>query len=98
MKNRKHTVRGMSRVGALVFLLVFAVTVAGLMTALAQKQKNSKYASADRCKSCHDAPRKGNQWGKWKEDPHSKAYQTLGSEKAKEVGTTPPAAAAGKLT
>jgi Cytochrome c554 and c-prime len=51
----------------------------------AESQKESKYISADKCKSCHDSDRKGNQWAKWQEKKHSKAYETLSGEKAMEV-------------
>jgi len=48
-------------------------------------QKDSKYISATKCESCHNAEHKGDQWGKWKEVKHSSAYETLDSSTAERV-------------
>ena len=63
---------------ASVFTLVFILTA----TAGAA---DHKYTGSDKCKVCHMAAKKGNQYGKWKETKHSKAFETLASPAAKEV-------------
>ncbi|MGQ9618544.1 MAG: multiheme c-type cytochrome [Candidatus Aminicenantia bacterium] len=44
------------------------------------------YIGVDKCKICHKAEAKGNQYGKWLESKHSKAYQLLATPKAEEIG------------
>jgi nitrate reductase cytochrome c-type subunit len=50
------------------------------------------YVGTHKCKACHKKEEKGDQYGKWTEVPHSKAFETLKSEKAikiaKEKGLT----------
>jgi hypothetical protein len=43
------------------------------------------YVGVDGCKMCHRSPAKGNQFGKWEEAAHSRAYTELASDKAKEI-------------
>lgn len=43
------------------------------------------YVGVDTCKMCHRSEAKGNQAGKWQEGPHAKAFETLGSDKSKEI-------------
>ena len=47
---------------------------------------DAKYVGNKKCKSCHRAKSKGNQFGKWEESEHAKAFQTLASEQAKKAG------------
>ena len=65
------------------FALALVVGIAGLVIA---GQKGSEYVGAEKCKNCHEAKYKGNQYGKWKEMKHSKAYETLASDDAKKAG------------
>ena len=47
---------------------------------------DAKYIGAAKCaKMCHKAKSKGNQYGAWQEAAHSKAYQTLASEKSQAI-------------
>jgi hypothetical protein len=62
----------------------FLLTV-GLVTVVLAQGKDSKYVGAEKCKNCHDAEDKGNQYGKWKEMVHSRAYGVLASDTAKTV-------------
>lgn len=43
------------------------------------------FVGADGCKMCHKKEAKGDQYGKWLESRHAKAFETLGGEKAVEV-------------
>ena len=53
------------------------------------------YIGSHKCKNCHKKEEEGAQYLKWQEEPHSKAYDTLLTDKAREVATaagitTPP--------
>jgi hypothetical protein len=43
------------------------------------------YVGVNKCKICHKAEKRGNQYGKWLEGPHSKAYEALSTDKAVEI-------------
>lgn len=45
----------------------------------------SKYIGAEKCKNCHSAESAGNQYHVWQGVGHAKAFETLGSDKAKEI-------------
>ena len=47
---------------------------------------DSKYIGAKKCKSCHRSEASGNQFGAWSESRHAKAWETLGSDAAREHG------------
>lgn len=47
--------------------------------------EEAEYIGAKKCMICHKNERRGNQWGKWLEGPHSNAYETLKSEHSKEI-------------
>ena len=49
--------------------------------------KKRKFMGVNKCgPKCHDTPEKGDQYNKWKATPHAKAYLTLATDKAKEIG------------
>ena len=66
-------------------LLVGSFLWVGLAFALASTAKEYPYKGSRRCKACHARKDTGNQYGKWKEGPHSKAHETLGKDKAKDA-------------
>ena len=43
-----------------------------------------KYIGAEKCKVCHNTPKAGEQYKKWKESLHSKAMLSLGNAKSLE--------------
>jgi hypothetical protein len=43
------------------------------------------YIGAERCKTCHRKAEEGDQFGIWQNSKHAKAFETLGTPKAKEV-------------
>jgi hypothetical protein len=62
---------------------VFAAAAGSLLAAGAGAQeKVHKYIGADKCKMCHMAEAKGNQYGAWLKSTHAKAFETLAGEKA----------------
>jgi hypothetical protein len=48
--------------------------------------KANRYIGAKKCKSCHKSDASGNQYDIWEQGPHAKAFETLGSDAAKEAG------------
>ena len=73
-------------------LLAVVAVAAGLLgAAVAYPQGAAKPAAANRfigaakCKMCHSAKSSGDQYGHWKEDKHSKAYERLASAESKEM-------------
>lgn len=68
--------------------------VAGLAVALFLVSGFAMAAAADmehelvgvkKCKVCHKKEEDGDQYGKWMESAHAKAYETLAGAKAKEI-------------
>lgn len=45
-----------------------------------------RYIGSAMCKNCHDGADKGDAYTHWTKTGHAKAYETLASDKAKEVG------------
>lgn len=74
-------------------VFVLTVFLAGLMAAYGltaaqeakEEAKEHGYIGADGCKICHKSESKGDQYGKWLESRHAKAFETLGTEEAKKV-------------
>ena len=44
-----------------------------------------EYVGVKKCKTCHKKEKIGNQYGKWKEMKHAKAFESLKTDKAKEA-------------
>ena len=63
-------------------IVVLGIFLAGASTALSA---DFAYMGAKKCRVCHKKEAKGNQYGKWLETAHAKAYESLASEKALEV-------------
>ena len=49
------------------------------------KASANKYIGADKCKNCHQSEASGNAYGVWHKEAHSKAFENLASDKAKEI-------------
>jgi len=53
-----------------------------------------QYVGVSKCKTCHKIKKYGDQFGKWEQGPHAKAFQVLASEQslkiAKEMGIDDP--------
>lgn len=50
-----------------------------------QERDASKFIKLKTCVICHKKDDTGNQYGKWQEMKHSKAFETLGTDQAKEA-------------
>jgi hypothetical protein len=74
---------------SMVFVLMFAFSamlVAQEKTEAPAKAASHKFIGAAKCKTCHNSAAKGEQFKKWSESKHAKAFETLTTPAAKEVG------------
>ncbi len=63
-----------------LFILIFAFS-------LFAQGKKAQYVGAAKCKMCHKSVKSGEQYKKWENGPHAKAFATLATEEAKTVAT-----------
>jgi hypothetical protein len=61
-----------------LFLIPFTAIIA---------QNEHSYVGAEVCGMCHKSEKQGSQFTIWKSSAHSKAYETLKSEKANKIAT-----------
>lgn len=73
----KRTVKMLT--GVLVAVICVSVSIAQ------DKEKKPKLMGAEACKNCHKAKASGEQYTKWKEWKMAKSFETLASDKAKEI-------------
>jgi len=66
---------------ALLLVIVFA----SVLFINFQSNGKYKYVGSKKCVVCHKLAKYGNQAEKWGMEKHSKAYETLASDKSKEV-------------
>lgn len=68
--------------------LCASILVLAAIGALAQDEakKDYKYVGAKKCKMCHSKEKmSGTHYNVWKEKAHAKAFETLGTDEAKEA-------------
>ena len=68
-------------------VLVLAV-LWGPSNGIAQDRDAALLVGTKKCKMCHKKEEKGNQFQKWLDGPHAKAFEALGSDEAKAAGAT----------
>ncbi len=60
----------------------------------ARAEAEHDYVGVKKCSMCHKNPAKGDQFAKWQNSKHAKAYETLGTEESKtaasKLGVTDP--------
>ena len=68
-------------------LIRSVVLVAGCisLSAMGQSEDVSKLVGTKKCAMCHKKDDSGNQYGKWQNLAHSKAFELLGTDEAKAV-------------
>lgn len=68
-------------------LITVAVAVGAMVStrAYADSRDPANYVGPKMCGICHKKDESGNQLAKWQAGPHAKAFETLGTDKAKEV-------------
>jgi hypothetical protein len=75
-----------------VVVMVFTLLLSFTAALMAQEKAAEpvkvvhKYVGAAKCKICHNSPAKGEQYKKWSDSKHSKAFEVLGTPEALEVG------------
>lgn len=60
------------------------VLTAGLLLSAGMASAEHQYVGAEGCKICHKA-KTGDQWQKWLDGPHAKAYETLKNEASAKI-------------
>ena len=50
-----------------------------------EAKDQGKFIGAEKCKNCHQSKAGGDQFAKWKEMKHAKAFELLGSDEAKKL-------------
>jgi hypothetical protein len=60
-------------------ILILVLVFLGGNTLMAQKYK---YVGAEKCKMCHNTPKVGDQYKKWKESLHSQSLKSLSNQKS----------------
>ena len=71
------------RVFSVVCAVFVAIALVSILSAPAVAEQ--AYVGVDSCKMCHKKDKTGNQYGQWQGSKHAGAYDTLASDKAKEV-------------
>jgi len=76
--------------------IVIALTALGMVLTIlavfgAAQEKQEKpvvhqYVGASKCKTCHKIEAKGDQYTKWANSKHAKAYESLASEQSLAIG------------
>lgn len=81
----------MKRTSAKGVLVVAASLIAlvgiGSNAAIADEAPAPEFIGVDGCKICHKKAADGDQYGKWLETRHAKAFETLGTPEAAKVAT-----------
>ncbi len=68
-----------------IFILIFIFT--GIGIAQEKEVKKHGFIGAEACGMCHKSDKQGKQLDIWKNSRHSKAYETLKTEKANEIAS-----------
>lgn len=67
---------------------LIAAAAAGATSAATQGAKPAavnQFIGAAKCKNCHSSASSGDQFGKWKQQKHAKAFETLAGADAKKI-------------
>jgi hypothetical protein len=79
-RRRIRALLGLSALGFALLALAF------LLPRLAGAAGDHEFVGFKKCRTCHKKEEIGNQYDIWLESRHAKAYETLGTEKAKKWG------------
>jgi cytochrome c553 len=76
----------------LIHVLTVAALIAGAGVGLTQAATQAakpaavnQFIGAAKCKNCHNSAKTGDQYGKWKEQKHAKAFESLATADAKKI-------------
>ena len=67
------------------YFFFFLVTLFLAPFIIIQAQNGNTYIGAEACAMCHKTEKQGNQFSIWQNSRHSKAYETLKTEKANQI-------------
>ncbi|UCE67132.1 MAG: cytochrome c family protein [Candidatus Zixiibacteriota bacterium] len=67
---------------AFVIVTTFGFLIFMLSSIVVAEEGDPQYIGSAKCKVCHKAEKRGEQYTKWEAGPHSKAYEVLASEEA----------------
>jgi hypothetical protein len=81
-----HPLLGIGAVGIALLVLAFPISRSAAADEVVAAKGEHEFAGHKKCKTCHKKTEIGNQFGVWLESRHAKAYETLGTEKAKKWG------------
>lgn len=65
--------------------LAIVVIVVGIISITGLYSQDFTYVGADKCKICHKSEKQGQQFPLWEARKHSKSFQALTSDQAKEI-------------
>lgn len=65
--------------------LLLMVVVIGIVFISRLFSQEFTYVGADKCKICHKTAKQGEQYPKWEARKHSKSFQALATDQAKEI-------------
>ena len=68
-----------------ILSVVGAVLVSGMIIPAGGFAQDPTYAGHTQCRICHNKKEDGEQWNKWKQGPHAKAFEILKTDEAKAV-------------
>jgi ribosomal protein L40E len=74
------------KAGKVIWTAFGLILVLAIATVVFAQVNPPKYMGADKCKSCHSSESRGNQYGKWKQQKHAKAFENLALDAAKQIG------------
>lgn len=84
-KDEDYDIEGSMKT-VVVMCLGIALATIGAGGRYADSREPANYVGSKACGICHNKAETGKQLDIWKASPHAKAFETLGSAKAKEVG------------
>jgi hypothetical protein len=80
-----QTLLGLGAIGFALLVIAFPLSRSAAADEVAADVEH-EFVGHNKCKTCHKKTDIGNQYGAWLESGHAKAFETLGTEKAKKWG------------
>lgn len=66
-------------------LTIVAIVVLFAFSPVLSQESGHKYVGVSKCKTCHKTKKTGNQFEKWQNGPHAKAFEILATEESKAI-------------
>jgi hypothetical protein len=66
-------------------IILLTIALIGIIFISSLFSQEFTYVGADKCKVCHKSEKQGQQYPLWEAQKHSKSFQALTSDKAKEI-------------